>query len=191
MYFNTPYRARILSSILVVALVIYGGQIKTRKLSVIFSPQYCINNTDLLLFTFPPKDSTKCWFILAIVNYNVHGTMQVSIEIWYLKLISTLIPDIKFMKQIIHTIVEPLTRIFNLSFPQGKIPHQLKNSRVIPIYKSGLHTSLDNYRPIGLISVISKIQIKQFVTVSQITLNITILFTNINMGLRKITQLII
>ena len=30
---------------------------------------------------------------------------------------------IKFMKQIIHTFVEPLTRIFNLSFQQGKIPH--------------------------------------------------------------------
>ena len=68
--------------------------------------------------------------------------------------------SIKFMKQIIHTIVEPLTRIFNLSFQQGKIPHQLKTCRVIPIYKSGLHTSLDNYRPIGLISVISKIMEK-------------------------------
>lgn len=64
------------------------------------------------------------------------------------------------MKQIIHSIVEPLTRIFNLSFQQGRIPHQLKTCRVVPIYKSGKHTSLDNYRPIGLISVISKIMEK-------------------------------
>jgi hypothetical protein len=68
--------------------------------------------------------------------------------------------SINFIKQIIYTIVDPLTHIFNLSFQQGRLPHQLKTCRVVPIYKSGKHTSLDNYRPIGLISVISKIMEK-------------------------------
>jgi len=68
--------------------------------------------------------------------------------------------SIKFIKQIIYTIVDPLTHIFNLSFQQGRLPHQLKTCRVVPIYKSGKHTSVDNYRPIGLISVISKIMEK-------------------------------
>jgi hypothetical protein len=68
--------------------------------------------------------------------------------------------SIKFMKQIIYTITVPLVHIFNLSFQQGRLPCQLKTCRVVPVYKSGEHTLLNNFRPIGLISVISKIMEK-------------------------------
>ena len=37
------------------------------------------------------------------------------------------------------------------------IPRQLKSSKIIPLFKSGDHSSMDNYRPIALLSTYSKI----------------------------------
>jgi len=49
----------------------------------------------------------------------------------------------------------PLSHIFNLSLEQGVFPSKLKACRVIP--KTGSRTECDNYRPISLLSSISKI----------------------------------
>jgi hypothetical protein len=51
----------------------------------------------------------------------------------------------------------PLSHIFNLSLSNGKFPTQLKKCRVIPIFKAGDHAECDNYRPISLLSSISKV----------------------------------
>ena len=39
----------------------------------------------------------------------------------------------------------------------GTFPNQLKNARVIPIYKGGLKEDLSNWRPVSLVSKISKV----------------------------------
>ena len=51
----------------------------------------------------------------------------------------------------------PLSHIFNLSLESGHFPSKLKLCRVIPIFKAGNHEECDNYRPISLLSSISKI----------------------------------
>jgi hypothetical protein len=51
----------------------------------------------------------------------------------------------------------PLAHIFNLSLSTGDFPSQLKKCRVVPIFKAGDHLECDNYRPISLLSSISKI----------------------------------
>jgi hypothetical protein len=51
----------------------------------------------------------------------------------------------------------PLLHIFNLSLNSGKFPSKLKKSRIVPIFKAGDIESCDNYRPISLLSSISKI----------------------------------
>ena len=61
---------------------------------------------------------------------------------------------IKFLKL---ELVGPLVHIFNLSVTTGVFPTKLKVSRTIPVFKGGDHTSCDNYRPISLLSSISKI----------------------------------
>jgi hypothetical protein len=61
------------------------------------------------------------------------------------------------IKFIGNEIAVPLAHIFNLSLGSGTFPEQLKQSRVIPIFKSGSHLECDNYRPISLLSSISKI----------------------------------
>ena len=51
----------------------------------------------------------------------------------------------------------PLSHIFNLSLSTGLFPTQLKQCRVIPIFKAGDRLEIDNYRPISLLSSISKV----------------------------------
>jgi hypothetical protein len=63
----------------------------------------------------------------------------------------------RMIKSVGNEIAAPLSHIFNLSLTTGKFPTQLKKCRVIPIYKAGDHTECDNYRPISLLSSISKI----------------------------------
>ena len=54
-------------------------------------------------------------------------------------------------------ISKPLSEIINLSFESGIFPSMLKCSKIIPIYKKGENTSINSYRPISLLSNISKI----------------------------------
>ena len=63
----------------------------------------------------------------------------------------------KMLKNVINVISSPLAHIFNLSLQNGKFPAKLKRSRVIPIFKSGCRSECDNYRPISMLSSISKI----------------------------------
>ncbi len=51
----------------------------------------------------------------------------------------------------------PLAHTFNLSLRSGVFPDKLKICRVIPIFKAGNKLECDNYRPISLLSSISKV----------------------------------
>lgn len=74
---------------------------------------------------------------------------------------SALGPDgisINILKRINSPISKILEIIFNLILKNGIIPDSFKNALVMPIYKgNGLKTDLDNYRPISLLNVFSKI----------------------------------
>jgi hypothetical protein len=63
----------------------------------------------------------------------------------------------KMIKLIGPEIAIPLSHIFNLSLLTGNFPSKLKQCRVVPIFKAGNHLDCDNYRPISLLSSISKI----------------------------------
>jgi Reverse transcriptase (RNA-dependent DNA polymerase)/Endonuclease/Exonuclease/phosphatase family len=62
-----------------------------------------------------------------------------------------------FVKRIALTIAKPLLFIFSNSFNTGSIPSSLKNSKIIPLLKSGDRACMDNYRPIAMLNVFSKI----------------------------------
>ena len=51
----------------------------------------------------------------------------------------------------------PLSELFNMSIKTGEFPTKMKLAKVLPIYKSGSHDLLENYRPISILSVFSKI----------------------------------
>jgi hypothetical protein len=63
----------------------------------------------------------------------------------------------KLLKAVAIEISFPLAHIFNLSLSTGIFPDALKRSRVVPVHKQGDKHNCDNYRPIALLSSISKI----------------------------------
>lgn len=61
------------------------------------------------------------------------------------------------IKQISFHLADILCYLINLSFSRGIFPDKLKYSVLKPLYKKGNRNEIDNYRPIALISVFSKI----------------------------------
>lgn len=63
----------------------------------------------------------------------------------------------KLLKLASHIISKPLAIIINQMLATGQFPNKLKLSKVIPIFKHGDSSLLTNYRPISLLSSVSKI----------------------------------
>ena len=63
----------------------------------------------------------------------------------------------KLFKKFKKPLCTPLTLLINLSFTKGKIPDILKIGKNFPIHKKNCKTDVNNYRPISLLSNISKI----------------------------------
>ena len=63
----------------------------------------------------------------------------------------------KILKLIINEISQPLANIINLSLETGVSPNMLKTAAVIPVHKKSSKLLCCNYRPISLLSNISKI----------------------------------
>jgi hypothetical protein len=61
------------------------------------------------------------------------------------------------LKKVSNLICMPLKHIVNLSLATGEIPLQMKTAKVVPIFKSGDPTDINNYRPISLLSSFGKI----------------------------------
>ena len=51
----------------------------------------------------------------------------------------------------------PLTKIINVSFENGCFPHELKPAEVSPIFKKNDDLDKENYRPVSILSHVSKV----------------------------------
>ncbi len=63
----------------------------------------------------------------------------------------------KLLKEAGITIVPSLTRLINLSLKLCKVPTKWKIANVLPLFKKGRKTDPNNYRPVSLLSCVSKI----------------------------------
>lgn len=63
----------------------------------------------------------------------------------------------KVLKHSYRSILEPLTHVLNLSILQGFFPSEMKLAKVIPLYKSGDAMKIDNYRPVSVLPLFSKL----------------------------------
>ena len=63
----------------------------------------------------------------------------------------------KVVKASLLYLIEPLKNLINLSLSEGIFPNELKIAKVIPIYKSGDPMLVQNYRPISILPLFSKI----------------------------------
>ena len=64
--------------------------------------------------------------------------------------------DGKILKLAAPVITDSLTYIFNLCIDKHYFPRVFKQAKVIPLYKSGTPSDPSNYRPISILSVLSK-----------------------------------
>ena len=55
-----------------------------------------------------------------------------------------------------------LTNLINTSFSTGIFPDELKTAIIVPIHKKGNTSKMNNYRPVALLSIFSKIFEKAF-----------------------------
>lgn len=62
-----------------------------------------------------------------------------------------------FIKSSGESLIKPLTRLYNISLASSKFPNMWKVANVLPLYKKGEKTSPNNYRPVSLLCILSKI----------------------------------
>ena len=63
----------------------------------------------------------------------------------------------RLLKEACHEIVPSLTYIIYLSIRCGYFPDEWKISQVLPLYKEDIKSDPNNYRPISIIPVVSKL----------------------------------
>jgi hypothetical protein len=90
-----------------------------------------------------------------------------------------------FIKKVINSLANPLAHVFTCSLKLGYVPNQLKLAKVIPIFKSGDRQSMDNYRPISLLSNFSKILEKIVATRLTNFLDVHKILSDHQFGFRK------
>ena len=102
-----------------------------------------------------PDEKNEQSFCLNHTNYN---------EVY--KIISNLKNDcssghdnipVRYLKTVVEYITSPLVHIINTSIDQEVFPKQWKISRVCPIPKNDNPTSIKDFRPISVLSVLSKV----------------------------------
>ena len=108
-----------------------------------------VQPADFLPNTNPPK--------LRLDNISQHQVVDIISAMDSKVSVDASGVNMKMLKYIKYQIALPLSHLFTLSVTTGVFPAKLKTSKTIPIFKAGDRTSCDNYRPISLLSSISKI----------------------------------
>ena len=63
----------------------------------------------------------------------------------------------RFVKDAASVFKKPIGHIINLSIEKNVVPKDLKNARVVPLFKKHKRSEVGNYRPVSVLSVVSKI----------------------------------
>lgn len=78
-----------------------------------------------------------------------------------------------------------LSNLINSSVEQGTFPQLLKQAEIVPVFKKGDRKGLENYRPIALLSIFSKIYEKVIYERTTNFLNVHNIFSSSQHGFRK------
>lgn len=110
------------------------------------------NNPEELLRDRPENQSFFTWSKIASTDViKVVSKFSNSNSMDYYWLSNSIV------KQTIHIVSEPLAFIFNNCLSEGYFAPSLKISKVIPVFKKGDRNLPQNYRPISIIPIFSKI----------------------------------
>ena len=63
----------------------------------------------------------------------------------------------RLLRETVDIITPSFTKLFNKSLQLGIIPDEWKVAYVVPVYKKGRKDCVENYRPISLLPLVSKV----------------------------------
>ena len=63
----------------------------------------------------------------------------------------------RFLRDGTEHIISPVTHIINISIITETVPTSFKEARVVPLFKKGSRLDPGNYRPVSILSVLSKV----------------------------------
>ena len=117
------------------------------------------NSILLKNFIWMPHDSgATCCF--NRFSFNTVNAVQVYNQLKNLKRNKAIGLDAfpyGMLKDAASVLAPPLAFLINLSLQTGTVPSSWKAAKVIPLFKNGSRTDIDNYRPISILPVMSKI----------------------------------
>ena len=125
--------------------------------------KFYVNIGSNLAKMIPPDNRSPTSYILDNNPYSIFLNPVSSVEvqniIYNLKNVSPGWDELtaRIIKQTCFIYLESLTHILNLSLSQGLFPNELKIAKVVPVYKSGDKMLLNNYRPVSILPVFSKL----------------------------------
>ena len=90
-----------------------------------------------------------------------------------------------FLKDGAKVLSSPITQLCNLSISTSSFPDGCKTAKLLPLYKKGCKTDPQNYRPISLLPLVSKIIEKIVHNQTQSFLNENNILFNFQSGFRK------
>ena len=89
------------------------------------------------------------------------------------------------------SLVLPICDILNTSIAAGTFPYLWKSAKVFALHKGGSTSDLNNFRPISVLSIISKILARHVQNCFYTYLNINDLLLNHNLVLKKTTLVLL
>ena len=124
-------------------------ELSTAQQNNISSPSHFIENhfNENSFFVAPTTPEEVLKIIHSLKNSGAYDIYDLSTHI---------------IKSIAKHIAAPISQIFNCSILEGVFPSKLKSSKVVPIYKNSDTHDLNNYRPISILPITSKIFEKLF-----------------------------
>lgn len=120
----------------------YFIDLTTKNTIINLNYKYKIDINYSTIFLTPTNDTEVFKIIMNLKNTTSVGYDQITTKI---------------IKKSSKIIAQILSHLINLSLLSGVFPTKLKTSVIRPIYKKGDKTLLNNYRPIALIPILSKV----------------------------------
>ena len=105
----------------------------------------CINKTRTMTDTFSFKQTTEKDVILLLKSIDSKKSIDVD-----------LIPPL-IIKEAAEVLAKPLTNLINQSIRQNEFPSKAKIAAVLPFFKKDDRCLKNNYRPVSVLSALSKI----------------------------------
>ena len=137
----------------------------------------CVNYSDQL--SYLPKDQAELFNIFFFNQFSEPSSYEIDLSYFRdsdfdidfdHRFVRKLLTDInsnkaqgpdgihgKILKNCAVGLAYPLTCIFRTSYYSGIIPQEWKLANVVPIFKKGDKTSVENYRPISLTCLVMKV----------------------------------